>query len=159
MKKSIKKISAIAMAFTILGTGTFITKAFSPDSDTALVAMAADIDWDVWNYTMPDSDDCIGYGSRGDKVKWIQAALNYISEFNWYLGEPLKVDGIYGSKTKQRVKDLQNYVNDVYKKYKKEGRIKLLEEAGIELLAVDGIFGPKTFHAASLCLDGCDDCH
>lgn len=147
MKKSIKKISAIAMAFTLLGTGTAIAKVISPNANIYLVAMAADTNTDVWRYTRPGRYDCIGYGSRGDKVKWIQAALNYISEYNWYLGEPLEVDGIYGSKTKQRVKDLQNYVNSVYKK------------EGITLLAVDGIFGPKTLYAADLCLAGCDDCH
>ncbi|WP_297959861.1 peptidoglycan-binding protein [uncultured Ruminococcus sp.] len=146
MKHTIKTISAIAMAFTLLGTGTAITKTLSPNTETNLTATAASGDTDVWRYTMPDSNECIGYGSRGDKVKWIQAALNYISEYNWYLGEPLTVDGIYGKKTKQRVKDLQNYVNSVYKK------------EGIPLLKVDGIFGPKTYYAACLCLDCCD-CH
>ncbi|WP_028518095.1 hypothetical protein [Ruminococcus flavefaciens] len=40
MKKIVKKISAIAMAFTILGTGTAITKYVSPKSDNTLIAHA-----------------------------------------------------------------------------------------------------------------------
>lgn len=41
MKKAIKKISAIAMAFTLLGTGTFIVKNVNPKANNILVASAA----------------------------------------------------------------------------------------------------------------------
>lgn len=40
MKNVIKKISAIAMAFTLLGTGTAITKSISPNSESFLTAEA-----------------------------------------------------------------------------------------------------------------------
>ena len=42
MKNAIKKISAIAMAFTLLGTGTAVSKAINPQTNNALVAHAAD---------------------------------------------------------------------------------------------------------------------
>lgn len=41
MKNVIKKIAASVMAFTLLGTGTAITKTVSPKSDTTIVANAA----------------------------------------------------------------------------------------------------------------------
>jgi len=41
MKNIIKKISAVAMAFTLLGAGTVITKKVSPKSDTSISASAA----------------------------------------------------------------------------------------------------------------------
>ncbi|WP_028515186.1 hypothetical protein [Ruminococcus flavefaciens] len=40
MKNVIKKIASIAMAFTLLGTGTAVTKTISPKSDNTLVAQA-----------------------------------------------------------------------------------------------------------------------
>jgi hypothetical protein len=40
MKNTIKKIASIAMAFTLLGTGTVATKTISPKSDNTLVAQA-----------------------------------------------------------------------------------------------------------------------
>lgn len=41
MKKAVKKIAAVAMAFTLLGTGTTVINTFSPKSDNTLVASAA----------------------------------------------------------------------------------------------------------------------
>lgn len=41
MKNTIKKIAAIAMAFTLLGTGTTIAKSINPDSTNIIVANAA----------------------------------------------------------------------------------------------------------------------
>ena len=41
MKNVIKKISAIALAFTLLGTGTAVTKIIAPQFDTAITASAA----------------------------------------------------------------------------------------------------------------------
>ena len=41
MKNVIKRISAVAMAFTLLGTGTVITKKISPKSYNTLTASAA----------------------------------------------------------------------------------------------------------------------
>ena len=40
MKNVIKKIASIAMAFTLLGTGTAVTKTISPKSSNTLVASA-----------------------------------------------------------------------------------------------------------------------
>ncbi|MBR5683602.1 MAG: hypothetical protein IKW96_10095 [Ruminococcus sp.] len=41
MKNVIKKIAATAMAFTILGTGTAVTKSIAPQMDNSIVASAA----------------------------------------------------------------------------------------------------------------------
>lgn len=40
MKNVIKKVSAIAMAFTLLGTGSVVTKKVAPKSDNTLKAYA-----------------------------------------------------------------------------------------------------------------------
>ena len=40
MKNAIKKISAIAMAFTLLGVGSTLTKTVAPESNNALIAHA-----------------------------------------------------------------------------------------------------------------------
>lgn len=41
MKNTLKKIASIAMAFTLLGAGTAITKNVSPKSDNTITASAA----------------------------------------------------------------------------------------------------------------------
>ncbi|WP_303800301.1 hypothetical protein [Ruminococcus flavefaciens] len=41
MKKTLKKIAAVAMAFTLLGTGTTVTKTIAPQFDTSITAHAA----------------------------------------------------------------------------------------------------------------------
>ena len=41
MKNTFKKLTALAMAFTHLGTGTTISKAIAPKSDNTLTASAA----------------------------------------------------------------------------------------------------------------------
>ena len=43
-------------------------------------------------------------GVRGDDVKWLQSELNEI------LDERLNIDGIYGEKTEQAVRDFQTKV-------------------------------------------------
>ncbi len=40
MKNTIKKIAAAAMAFTLLGTGTAVTKTIAPKADNTIVAFA-----------------------------------------------------------------------------------------------------------------------
>ncbi len=40
MKTTIKKIAAAAMAFTLLGTGTAVTKTIAPKADNTIVAFA-----------------------------------------------------------------------------------------------------------------------
>lgn len=121
MKNIVKKVLSIAMAFSIIGTGTFV---FNLNENNSITVSAAPVSSDVWRYTYPDSNDCFAYGSRGDKVKWVQAMMNYI------LGPTLEVDGIYGAKTKAKVIEFQQLVNNTY---------------GYKKLTVDGIFGPKTY--------------
>ena len=41
MKNAFKKITAVAMAFTLLGTGTAVTKTIAPQFDTSITAHAA----------------------------------------------------------------------------------------------------------------------
>ena len=41
MKNVIKKVAAVAMAFTLLGTGSAVTKTINPKFDTAITASAA----------------------------------------------------------------------------------------------------------------------
>lgn len=40
MKNVLKKISAVAMAFTLLGAGTAVTKTVAPQSDNTMTAQA-----------------------------------------------------------------------------------------------------------------------
>lgn len=40
MKKAFKKLIAVAMAFTLLGTGTTLTKTIAPQKDNTIVASA-----------------------------------------------------------------------------------------------------------------------
>ncbi len=127
MKNAMKKISAIAMAFTLLGSGTAIINNAAPKFDNSITASAASPNYTCayWNYTAPNSNACYNNGSSGSRVKWIQAALNYAM----YWGTWLDVDGKYGNLTKQRVKDFQCMVNDYM---------------GYHVLDVDGIYGPQT---------------
>ena len=41
MKKAIKRIATVAMAFTLLGTGNAITKTIAPQADNTITASAA----------------------------------------------------------------------------------------------------------------------
>ena len=42
LKNALKKVSALAMAFTLLGTGTIVAKAINPNYDNAITAAACD---------------------------------------------------------------------------------------------------------------------
>ncbi|WP_028515258.1 hypothetical protein [Ruminococcus flavefaciens] len=46
MKNIIKKIASIAMAFTLLGTGTNVTRTILPESNNTIVANAGTKDYD-----------------------------------------------------------------------------------------------------------------
>lgn len=130
MKKVITKISSIAMAFALLGTGTSIATTVSPKSDNTLTANAS---WSVsfrrfpakdYYYSIyyaPYSGWCYGIGNTSRGVQWIQAALNWY--FRWESSNPvLSVDGIYGQNTAKWVREFQ-------KRNK---------------LSADGIYGPNT---------------
>ena len=41
MKKALKKLAAVAMAFTLLGTGTAVTKNIAPQANNSITAYAA----------------------------------------------------------------------------------------------------------------------
>lgn len=143
MKKVIKTVAALSMAVAMLGGQMILPQANSEIIMQASAVSRDDCDCRVYKYTYPNSKSCYGYGSTGDCVRWIQAALNYITCYNYNIGEPLVVDGIYGSKTKEMVKSLQRYVNSAL---------------GYHKLDVDGIFGPKTYEGCSMCLDCCGCC-
>ncbi len=57
MKNVIKKIAAVAMAFTLLGTGTAVTKTIAPQFDNSITASAAcnhvvgSTSWSEWKKT------------------------------------------------------------------------------------------------------------
>ena len=130
MKKVITKISSIAMAFTLLGTGTAITTTISPKSDNALIANASySVEFRSFEaknyyysiYYAPYSGWCYGIGNTSRGVQWIQAAINWY--FRWESKNPvLSVDGVYGQNTAKWVREFQ-------KRNK---------------LSADGIYGPNT---------------
>ncbi|SHM12459.1 hypothetical protein [Ruminococcus flavefaciens] len=67
MKNTIKKITAIAMAFTLLGTGTAISKSVNPQSSSTLVANAADYCPSHNGTYTYDSYDYVGIVERNGK--------------------------------------------------------------------------------------------
>lgn len=72
MKNAIKKIAAIAMAFTLLGTGTAITKTLNPES--ANIGITADA---ACSHNMPhvvSYSDWYEYGPSREMYDW---------RFNW----------------------------------------------------------------------------
>ncbi len=133
MKNVIKKITAAAMAFTLLGAGTTAINNIAPKFENTITASAAGYDNDYWNHTKPGSGECFGIGSKGDKVKWIQCVMNH------FYGVMVWVDGNYDWRTRNAVRNFQNLFNDGY--YGRWGRID-----------VDGIFGPQTWRAVNIAL-------
>ena len=138
MKNAMKKISAIAMAFTLLGSGTAIIYNAAPKFDNSITASAASPNYTscYWWYSRPSSNKCYSNGSSGSQVRWIQAAMNY------YFGNSrtkLDVDGQYGPKTAAAVKAFQSSFNNKY-------------SYGFGRLSVDGVFGPCTYSA--MCIIG-----
>ena len=131
MNKVIKKITATAMALTLLGTGTVATNFIAPkSSNNTITASAVGGNQEYQCYTKPKCDRGWNYGryvgvSNGSGVYWIQAMLNkayrYANNFT-----PLEVDGAYGQKTEEAVKRFQRSMG----------------------LTADGIFGPNTYAAA-----------
>lgn len=139
MNNVIKRVSAFVMAFTLLGTGTVITKNILPESDTTIVADAA-IDESKENvdiYPHPGNKDSFYPVMYSPKIKWIQRAINYLT--SWGLVE----DGWYGSNTRNAVMYFQWMVNDAMAKCGRHP---------FDDLVVDGYYGPKTHHAVCFML-------
>ncbi len=130
MNNLTRKIAAVAMAFTVLGTGAAVTNTIAPKSNNTITAYAIGGDQNYQYYTKPKCDRGWNYGryvgvSSGTGVYWIQAMLN-----KWYRNskdfEALVVDGKYGQKTEEAVKRFQRHNG----------------------LTADGIFGPNTYAKA-----------
>lgn len=133
MNKLFKKIAATAMAFTVLGAGSVVTKTITPQFDNSITASAASYNYDpcYWNYPTPSFSSSVPYfaiGSKGNQVKWVQASIN------WLFGAKLDVDGKYGNLTYQAVTEFQQWYNDAFGWY--YGNI-----------GVDGYFGPESLDA------------
>ena len=130
MNNLTRKIAAVAMAFTVLGTGAAVTNTIAPKSNNTITAYAIGGNQSYQYYTKPKCDRGWNYGryvgvSSGTGVYWIQAMLNCAyrnaSDFT-----ALDVDGQYGPKTEAAVKRFQRAMG----------------------LTADGIFGPNTYNAA-----------
>lgn len=57
----------------------------------------------------------LSVGDKGEKVSFVQAALNFFIKRGYLNAGKLKVDGKYGSETKNVVRKLQNQLNARYK--------------------------------------------
>lgn len=73
MKKVLKKIASVTMAFTLLGTGTVVTKIVSPKSDTTIIASAA---------SCPRCHDTY-HAKKTRTVKWREAGINSIKTYEY----------------------------------------------------------------------------
>ena len=136
MNKTLKKFSSLAMALTIIGSGTAITKNIFPQFDNTITAEArvypqyAPGPYDVyptqWDSFYP------GY-PYSKKVLCIQKMLNYLT--GWGIAQ----DGYYGKQTFDCVAFVQDKFNQkVVAPGKSKFKVKL---------RVDGYYGPKTNEA------------
>ena len=122
MNKTIKKITATAMALTLLGTGTAAANFIAPQfSNNAITASAANYGVTDNFFAFSEPVPTYNYGRyvgkcAGEGIYWIQAALNYV------FGTGLEVDGQFGQKTEAAVKRAQRYLG----------------------VTADGIWGPNT---------------
>lgn len=112
MKNTLKRISAIAMAFTLLGTGTAVTKHIAPQNcNSSITAYAANYtkNYETYKKYKPTEAQLRGHAlkvngnNNRNSVKWLQAALNHL------MNAHLDVDGIHGNKTKSAVIDFQRF--------------------------------------------------
>ena len=69
-----------------------------------------------------------GIYASGEMVRRLQSWLNQVFRY----GTPLKVDGLYGDKTRARVRQLQEFLNATFGEH----------------LKVDGLYGCNTYRAA-----------
>lgn len=137
MKNSIKKISAVAMALTLIGTGTSVVNTLSPEADNSITANAANNSYQStyptnWiYYNQPNPNATYNVGAYGNQVKWIQHACNLLLSYRLQFPVYIAVDGAYGPDTRRAVMGLQDYLNT-------------REHCSLD---VDGSYGPKTHKA------------
>lgn len=144
MKNTLKKVSAIAMAFTLLTAGTTVTKNFFPQFNSSLTASAIVIHTPNEDYITSHSypGGSYGYGSYGNGVYWIQQAIKTVNYYTYFLGYSnyyFSVDSSYGPKTREAVIKLQKYLAQQVNTYGWNW--------GVSAPVADGVYGPKT-HAA-----------
>lgn len=102
MNNIVKRISAFAMAFTLIGAGSAIVNNVSSQfGGTAIIASAASYAKNYADHITPLESDCLKKGSSGDKVKWLQCAINKTGIAK------LDVDGDFGANTEKAVKAFQ----------------------------------------------------
>lgn len=140
MNNVMKKIAAVAMAFTVLGTGAAVTKTISPKTSNSITAYAIGGNQNYAKYEKPKSTYNYGrsVGQRaGGGIYWIQAMMNSAFRNNNNF-TALDVDGQYGPKTEDAVRRFQRSYNNSFRYYNGGDGSYLVE---------DGIFGPKTYAA------------
>ncbi len=78
MKNIIKKIAATAMAFTLLGAGTAVTKTIAPQFDNSITASAA-------------CSHTVGAGSAGEWKKYDTTHKGWLwGNWQWWYKQPVK---------------------------------------------------------------------
>ena len=129
MKTIIKKISAIAMAFTLIGTGTAITKTISPKSDTTITASAARNTKAYrvkCRFALPISfsyADALSTGTVLDNA--VSGGGNFVLNLTIYEGTVLELDSKgkcvsgYNAKTGKNLKgaDFSRYMHNMQRIY------------------------------------------
>ena len=101
MRNIAKKIAAFALAFTLLGTGTAVTKTISPDFNTAITASATCyhsgqpwVTYGEWRSTGYDRDIIqyrnlvVGHEWQYTRLNWYHCSscgkqLYFIREYKW----------------------------------------------------------------------------
>ncbi len=105
MKHVLKKISAIAMAFTLLGAGTAITKNVAPQSIPTLTANAGNNPNDPWTYNwdyIGTCQRCVVYHWNGSQSTYTYNNLSvYINGDRLRMSTPSVPVPIYVSSVKE----------------------------------------------------------
>lgn len=110
-----KKIISALLCTTMMASSFGVLPSITNfDTTNTITVSAASL---TIPYTAPGSNECFRRGSKGNKVRWIQRAMNII------MGAGLSIDGDYGKKTESAVYGFQC-------KYNLKGK--------------DGIYGPET---------------
>ncbi len=106
MKNMIKKIAAITMAFTMLGTGTAVTTTIAPQLDNSITASAADVQLKVFSLFQNDAKDDHCYLKNSFK-KGGCGPTSFAMVYRYYRGKYLDLYGLFDEmvKTGQKTKD------------------------------------------------------